>query len=113
MEVTALLYDLNTSYGLDLPETTTIEILATMLAKQVNRLITDDFNRLVQLLYRIDVNESHLRELLEQNPTSDSGRLVAQLILERLWEKILTRRMYSSNTPIQENQPNIDDEERW
>jgi hypothetical protein len=110
METPALRTDLNNSYGLDLPETTTIEALEAILAERIDAMINNDFNRLISLLYRIDVSEPVLRQLLEQNPTADSGRLIAKLIVERSWKKILTRKMYSSN---QKDRPNADDEERW
>jgi hypothetical protein len=95
MEVPALLYDLNTAYGLDLPETATIGMLETILAARINTLIVDDFNRLVQLLYRIDVDEEKLKKLLRENSTTDAGLLIAGLIIRRQWEKIETRRKFS------------------
>jgi hypothetical protein len=116
METKALLYDLNTAYGLDLhedhrkksapPGELSIDELTDLLADRVNAMINGDFGALVQLLYRIDVNESRLRLLLQENQASDAGQLIARLILERQWQKILTRREYSrQDTP--------DEEERW
>jgi hypothetical protein len=110
METPALRSDLNNSYGLDLPEVVTMDALEAILAERIDVLINHDFNRLISLLYRIDVSEPVLRQLLEQNPKADSGRVIAQLILERLWQKILTRRMYSSN---QNDRSTADEEERW
>jgi hypothetical protein len=96
MEVPALLSDLNNAYGLDLPDAATPDALLTALAERINTLILDDFNRLVQLLYRIDVNEAKLKTLLRENSTTDAGLLIARLILERQWQKIETRRKFSS-----------------
>lgn len=96
MEVPALQYELKNAYGLDLPETATIEMLETALADRINAMIHDDFNRLIQLLYRIDVNEERLKKLLRENSSTDAGLLIARLILERQWQKILTRRRFSS-----------------
>jgi hypothetical protein len=96
METAALLYDLNTSYGLELPETVTMDALEALLAERINVMINKDFSELVQLLYRIDVDESRLRLVLRDNQGSDSGLLIARLILERQWQKILTRREYSA-----------------
>ena len=96
METKALLYDLNTSYGLELPETVTIDALEVFLAERINTMITKDFSALVQLLYRIDVNEARLRLVLRDNQTSDAGLLIARMILERQWQKILTRREYGA-----------------
>jgi hypothetical protein len=106
METKALLNDLNTSYGLDLQETPTIDALETLLAERINAMINVDFSALVQLLYRIDINESRLRIILQENQAADAGQLIARLILERQWQKILTRREYSRrDTP--------DEEDRW
>jgi len=94
METAALLYDLNTSYGLELPDTVTMDALEGLLTERINTMINKDFSELVQLLYRIDVDESRLRLVLRDNQGSDSGLLIARLIIERLWQKILTRRQY-------------------
>ncbi|HET6253851.1 MAG TPA: hypothetical protein VFE32_07245 [Puia sp.] len=96
METPALLNELNNSYGLDLPQTATIEALEAILAKKIDAMIIDDFNRLISLLYRIDVNESKLKQLLKENPGTNAGLLIARLILERQWQKIETRRKYRS-----------------
>jgi hypothetical protein len=95
MEIPALQYDLNSAYGLDLPETATIEMLERVLAERINIMITADFNRLISLLYRIDVSETKLKQLLKENAGTDAGLLIARLILERQWQKIETRRKFS------------------
>jgi hypothetical protein len=94
METPALLHDLNDSYGLGLPEDTTLDALETVLADRINTMITTDFNRLVSLLYRIDVNENVLKKLLKENAGTDAGLIMARLVLERQWQKIETRRKY-------------------
>ncbi len=94
MEVPALRSDLNNSYGLDLPETATIEMLEGVLAERINTMITADFNRLISLLYRVDVSETKLKQLLRENAGTDAGLLIARLILERQWQKIETRKKY-------------------
>jgi hypothetical protein len=110
METPTLRSDLNNSYGLDLPEVVTMDALEAILAERIDAMINHDFNRLISLLYRIDVSEHSLRQLLEQNRGADGGKLIARLILERLWQKILTRRIYSSN---QKDRSNADEEEKW
>ena len=94
MEVPALQSDLNHSFGLDLPETATIEMLERVLAERINTMINADFNRLISLLYRIDVSETKLKQLLKENTGTDAGLLIARLVLERQWQKIETRRKY-------------------
>jgi hypothetical protein len=94
MELPALQHDLNTAYGLELPAAANLDGLESILAEKINTLINDDFDRLIQLLYRIDVSEEKLKKLLRENAGSDAGLLIARLILERQWQKIETRRQY-------------------
>ena len=91
----ALIQDLNRSYGLALAESLSATQMEALLAEKLNDMIRADFSGLVQLLYRIDVNESRLRQLLQTNTGEDAGKLIARLIIERQWQKIQTRRLYS------------------
>jgi hypothetical protein len=102
----ALIKDLNQSYGWELADSLTMRELEALLAEIVNGWIRSDFTRLVQFLYRIDISESRLRSLLEENTEEDTGQLLARLILERLWQKIETRRQYKPGETTS-------DEERW
>jgi len=102
----ALIKDLNQSYGWELTDSLTMQELEALLAEIVNGWIRSDFTRLVQFLYRIDISESRLRQLLEENTEEDTGQLLARLILERLWQKIETRRQYKPGETTS-------DEERW
>jgi hypothetical protein len=105
METQAILQDLNRSYELELRDVLTLEELEAMLAERVNTLIQRDFGALVQLLYRVDVSEAKLRNLLEANTGEDAAVLIAREMIERQWQKIETRRKY--------RQEPGDEEERW
>ena len=50
----------------------------------MNELIKNDFSKLVQLLYRIDVSEAKLKNILQANPNEDAGKLIALIVIERL-----------------------------
>ena len=50
----------------------------------INDCIQHDFNKLVQLLYRIDVAENKLKNILQSNPNEDAAKLIAAVIIERL-----------------------------
>jgi hypothetical protein len=54
------------------------------LEQAINELIKNDFSRLVQILYRIDVSEAKLKNILSSNPNEDAGKLIAQVVLGRL-----------------------------
>jgi hypothetical protein len=42
------------------------------------------------------VNESRLQNLLKENPGEDSGKMIANLIVERQLQKIQTRRDFKA-----------------
>ena len=50
----------------------------------INDCIQHDFNKLVQLLYRIDVSEAKLKFILQAHPNEDAGKLIAAVVIERL-----------------------------
>lgn len=61
----------------------------------IEDLINNNFDKLVHILYRIDVSENKLRSVLAKSSGSESSNLIAQLIIEREMEKIATREKYS------------------
>ena len=75
---------------------------APSLALAINELIKNDFSRLVQILYRIDVSEAKLKNILQSHPNEDAGKLIAQVIIERLAATKKARESFNS-------QPRIDD----
>ena len=74
---------LQSDLALACPTDASMEDLIEVLADRINRLIHADFDQLIRLLYRIDVNENKLKSLLKNEASHDSGRLIATLIIER------------------------------
>lgn len=70
--------------------------LAYHLGNLINSLIINDFPRLVHILRRLDISEQKLRENLVISPSHNAGNLIAQLIIERQIQKILTREELST-----------------
>jgi hypothetical protein len=70
----------------------------------INDLLVNDFNQLVNILYRMDVNENKLKKLLHANPGTDASVLIADLLIERQLEKIKTKRSFKNNNRIDENE---------
>lgn len=61
-----------------------------------NELIDKDFNKLVNLLYRIDISEKKLKIALQnQDKTISSGKTIAKLIIERQLQKLEFRKKFS------------------
>jgi len=78
-----------------------------ILAERINELINSDFQKLVSILYRMDVNEMKLKQLLKDNPGDDAGIIIADLMIERQAEKIKSREQHSKRDE------NIIDDEKW
>ena len=72
----------------------------------INYLLVYDFNKLIQILYRVDVNEQKLKDLLLANPQIDAATIIAGLLILRQEEKIRVKEAYKSNTEIP-------DEDKW
>jgi hypothetical protein len=79
----------------------------------INDCIQHDFNKLVQLLYRIDVSEEKLKYILQLNPNEDAAKLIAAVIIERLAATKAARASFSSTNKIDASatEKNAQDEE--
>lgn len=91
-------------FELSCPEKISMEELERELSVKINWLIQNNFEQLVFILYRIDVNESKLRLLLNQFTGEDTGKIIAQLIIERQTQKIITRQQFKQQHDIDENE---------
>jgi len=77
------------------------------LADKINELIQNDFQKLIAILYRLDVNEEKLKHLLRDNTGSDAGTIIADLIIERQIQKIKSRQQF------RRRDNDIDENEKW
>ena len=66
----------------------------------INDCIQHDFNKLVQLLYRIDVSEEKLKYILQLNPNEDAAKLIAAVIIERLAATKAAKASFSTTNKI-------------
>src|SRR5687768_12822542 len=107
MNNSLLIEALQKEFSLSVPEKISMTGVKEMLSAHVNYLITNNFNLLVSLLYRIDVNEAKLKTFLKENPGEDAGKIIADLIIERQLQKIKTRQQFGQGDST------ISDEEAW
>ncbi len=70
--------------------------LEEYLTKQINYLLDHDFNRLLNALYRIDISESKMKELLQFSQGDEIARNIAKAIIERERQKVITRQQFRS-----------------
>jgi hypothetical protein len=98
---------INQSLEINLPENAGLEELREKLSAHINNLVNHDFEKLVFLLYRIDVDEARMRALLSHKEGEDSPGLIADLIIERQLQKIQSRQHF------RQGDKNNDSEEKW
>ena len=103
---TNLIPALKESLQIDLPSTISFELLKEKLNQHINYLIQSDFQKLVAVLYQVDVNEKKLKSLLKVHPDSDAGKIITDLIIERQLQKIKARQEHCRDSTIS-------DEESW
>ena len=65
-----------------------------LLVERINELIESDFSRLISILYRQDISEIKLRQLLKENRNTDAAKVIADMMIEREREKINSRQTY-------------------
>ena len=64
------------------------------LVGKVNDLIDYDFNRLLNALYRIDIHEETIKNLLQNSEQDKIATNIALAIIERERQKVITRQQY-------------------
>src|SRR4051812_16251497 len=67
--------------------------LKNKLSNLLNNLITTDFSRLIAILYRLDISEKRLKQLLQNEMSTPAGDIIAEMIIVRQGEKIKTRKL--------------------
>ena len=102
-----LVKEINQHISIDLQLEISLDDLQLQLSEYINYLIKKDFQKLVFLLYRIDVSEQKLKQLLQQYPQQEAGKIIAGLIIERQSQKIISRKKFTD-----QNKP-FSDEEKW
>ncbi len=75
-----------------------LEDLQKALATHINDLIVNNFEKLVFLLYRIDISEKKVKILLQNAKNTAAGETIAKAIIERQIEKINLRQIHTPHS---------------
>ena len=78
----------------NLAPTMTMEDVRRYVRDEVGRLLDQNPGLLMSILYRIDVAESDVQDVLSNSPHEVIPERLADLIIERQVEKLQTRRAY-------------------
>ena len=107
MENTELIQNINNTLAIKLSDKISFQELHRQLSAYINHLIKNNFEALVALLYKIDVNEDKLKHFLIDDPNDDAGNIIALLIIERQQQKLAFKNQFTNKNPAASN------EEKW
>jgi hypothetical protein len=107
MENSQLVQNINNDMAIALPEKISLEQLQDQLSVHINHLIETSFEALITLLYKIDVSEQKLKDVLRNNPAKNAGDIIASLIIERQLQKINFKKKFTGKSSSGSN------EEKW
>ncbi len=92
-ETTSLIKIINKDF--ELPEHLTEEQLREVMISAFAYLIDDNFQKLVQILYKADVDQDQLKYALENTANASSAAVIADAYIARQKKKVETWRKYS------------------
>ena len=93
----SLLEKLSKDFALEkesLPEQVNMSLIRDHLIKRVTELMARDYDRFINSLYRIDVNESKVHEILYTKDKTRIPEKLADLIIERQLIRVKTQLLY-------------------
>lgn len=79
-------------------ETNSEEALLNLIEQYVQELVDTNFEQLLRILYRIDIADYKVKKAIDNVGATNAARAIAELILEREKEKIISRQKYKSDT---------------
>jgi hypothetical protein len=85
------------SKDFDIADNLSEDQLREVLVKAFEYLVADDFSKLLQILYRADVDQYKLKELLEHAEGASSGAVIADAYIARQKAKLETWKKYSKS----------------
>lgn len=74
----------------------TLEEIHHILTLRIRELLDKNVERLVSILYRIDVGQKKTDEIFSNPSKDDIAFLLAEAVIERQLQKVLSRKKYSS-----------------
>jgi hypothetical protein len=102
-EIEPVIANLSDDLEIDLRSKRSWEELKIAIGEYIDYLIVNDRNKLMRILYRVDVSEKLLKANLQQEE-KNAASIIADMIVDRQLEKIESRRQFKSNGEISEDE---------
>ena len=65
------------------------------LCKVINHMLDHDFERLLNAMYRLDINEDRFKKILTGQKIENVAQNIADLVINRELQKLITRRKHN------------------
>jgi len=75
-----------------------------VLKEYISHLLNHDFEKLVNILYRIDVEEKKLKTVLQGHPHQDAAAIIVQLMIDRQQQKFVFKNQSQTESDIPEDE---------
>ncbi len=72
------------------------EQLKKILIKRLEEMIDHEFEKFINVLYRIDVSEYKVKKALTEQPFKAGVEKIAEMIIQRQMQKVITRKQYAT-----------------
>ncbi|MFZ9661792.1 MAG: hypothetical protein ACO29O_07935 [Chitinophagaceae bacterium] len=95
---------INKDFSIELSHHISEDELAFALAEHINDMIVHNLPKLIQLLYRIDISEKKLKEMLAQHKNYEAGMIIARMVIDRQKEKAKSREKFKQDFPGELNE---------
>ncbi|MFT4968424.1 MAG: hypothetical protein ACI9O4_000153 [Chitinophagales bacterium] len=76
----------------------TEEELLDLIETLIEELVNNDFEKLLLLLYRLDVSEKKVKKAIDLSGPTKASRSIAELVLAREKEKAISREKYKTDS---------------
>ncbi len=86
--------DMQLEMEADLLKSDDMEMFRQKLIEVINLLLHKDYHRLVNAMYRLDIDEKSFRDVISGLHSPNVAARLAELIISRELEKVKTRRKY-------------------
>ncbi|HEV7736759.1 MAG TPA: hypothetical protein VGO47_05220 [Chlamydiales bacterium] len=93
-------------FGIHLPERDTLK-WREMLEERIDHLLQNDFDRLISLLYRLDVDEMLLKTKIKESEGLNTAGIITDLVIERQLKRMQSREQF------RRKDEDIDENEKW
>lgn len=87
-----IIKNINNTMDLNIHHANTLDELKHLLALHIEKMLLNDVEKLFNILYRIDIEETEVKNNLYHNPPDIASQLLAESIIERQLQKIDSRK---------------------